>query len=156
MDYKTIINSIGCVIDNINLPSDKKESFSKSLQRIKERTKDPNIYLGIVGEFSSGKSTLINALIGADFFVTNAIQGTTTVITKLTYSDTINLQLKYKSGEKLSYSRNESYILKRYLTDDYDRLSGIEKFVMKLKGWFGLNGFDSYFHKVFEDVLFLY
>lgn len=152
MDYKTIINSIGCVIDNINLPSDKKESFSKSLQRIKERTKDPNIYLGIVGEFSSGKSTLINALIGADFFVTNAIQGTTTVITKLTYSDTINLQLKYKSGKKLSYNRNESCILKRYLSDDYDRLSGIKKFIMKLKGWFGLNGFDSHFHKVFDVI----
>lgn len=152
MDYKTIINSIGCVIDNINLPSDKKVSFSKSLQRIKERTKDPNIYLGIVGEFSSGKSTLINALIGADFFVTNAIQGTTTVITKLTYSDTINLQLKYKSGKKLSYNRNESCILKRYLLDDYDKLSGIKKFVMKLKGWFGLNGFDSYFHKLFDII----
>lgn len=152
MDYKTIIKSIGCVIDNINIPSDKKGLFSKSLQRIKERTKDPNIYLGIVGEFSSGKSTLINALIGADFFVTNAIQGTTTVITKLTYSDTINLQLKYKSGEKLSYNRNESCILKRYLSDDYDRLSSIEKFVMKLKGWLGLNGFDSYFHKVFDKI----
>lgn len=152
MDYKTIIKSIGCVIDNLNIPSDKKGLFSRSLQRIKERTKDSNIYLGIVGEFSSGKSTLINALIGADFFVTNAIQGTTTVITKLTYSDTINLQLKYKSGEKRSYSRNESYILKRYLSDDYDRLSGINKFVMMLKGWFGLNGFDSYFHKVFDII----
>ena len=69
MDYKAIIKSIGCVIDNINIPSDKKELFSKSLQKIKERTKDPNIYLGIVGEFSSGKSTLINALIGADFLL---------------------------------------------------------------------------------------
>ena len=97
MDYKTIIKSVGSVIDNLELPSDKKEVFVKSLQRIRKRTKDSNIYLGIVGEFSSGKSTLINALIGADFFVTNAIQGTTTVITKLTHSDTINLKLKYKS-----------------------------------------------------------
>ena len=84
MDYKTIIKSIGCVIDNLNIPSDKKGLFSRALQRIKERTKDPNIYLGIVGEFSSGKSTLINALIGADLCVTKAIEGTTKVITKLT------------------------------------------------------------------------
>lgn len=152
MDYKTIIKNIGCVIDNLNIPSDKKGLFSRSLQKIKDRTKDSNIYLGIVGEFSSGKSTLINALIGADFFITNAIQGTTTVITKLTYSNTINLKLKYKSGEELSYKYNESSILKRYLSDDYDRLSSTEKFVMKLKGWFGFNGFDSYFHKAFDVI----
>lgn len=152
MDYKTIIKSVGSVIDNLELPSDKKEVFVKSLQRIRKRTKDSNIYLGIVGEFSSGKSTLINALIGADFFVTNAIQGTTTVITKLTHSDTINLKLKYKSGEELSYKRNEIRILQRYLSSDYEKLSAIEKSVMRLKGFLGLNGFDNYFHKAFDVI----
>lgn len=152
MDYRSIIKRIDCIIGNLELSVEKRDVLKKILQRIKERTKDPNIYLGIVGEFSSGKSTLINALIGADFFVTNALQGTTTVITKLTYSKTINLVLKYKSGERLSYKRHESKILERYLSDDYNKFSGIKKFIMRLKGFFGLNNFDGYFHKVFDVI----
>lgn len=152
MYYKTIIKSVGRVIDNLELPSDKKEVFVKSLQRIRERTKDSNIYLGIVGEFSSGKSTLINSLIEADFFITNAIQGTTTVITKLAYSDSIDLVLKFKSGRKLSYKRNKSKILKLYLPDEYDKLSGMKKFLMKSRGILSLNRFDIYFHKAFDVI----
>ena len=152
MDYKNIINTIEKVINNLDFSSDKKEVFCKSLQRIKDRTKDSCIYLGIVGEFSSGKSTLINALIGADFFITNALQGTTTIITKLTYSEKINLVLKYKSGKKFSYKRNKSNILERYLSDDYNKMSSWGRFMMKFKGLLGLNQFDEYFHKVFETI----
>ena len=94
MNYQVIIETIEKVIHNSNFTVEKRERYDKSLNKIRSRTKDSNIYLGVVGEFSSGKSTLINALIGADFFVTNAVQGTTTVVTKLAYSNNINLVLK--------------------------------------------------------------
>lgn len=153
MDYKKIINTIDSVLNNVDLfTTSKYLAFSNSLQRIKERTKDRNIYLGIVGEFASGKSTLINALIGADFFITNALQGTTTVITKLAYSDTINFVLNFKSGKVLSFKRHENLLLEWYLPNEYIELSGTDKFLMKLKCFFGLNRFDEYFHKLFEII----
>lgn len=152
MDYSKIINSIDKIINNADLSSEKKLAFSNSLKRIKERTKDSNIYLGIVGEFASGKSTLINALIGADFFITDALQGTTTVITQLAYSDTIDFVLNFKSGKKLSFKRDECLLLKRFLPNEYKKLSGIGRFLMKLKGFLGLNRFDKYFHNLFEVI----
>lgn len=108
MNYDQCLNSIKRIINTSYLSKEKKDALESQLNRIKKRISDSNIYLGIVGEFSSGKSTLINSLIGADFFVTNALQGTTTVITKLAYGDKVNLILNYIDGTQLTYSKNRS------------------------------------------------
>lgn len=87
MDYNKILSVVNSAITSSFLSEEKQYSLSKQLDRIKKRISDNKIYLGIVGEFSTGKSTLINSLIGENFFVTNAIQGTTTTITKLEYGN---------------------------------------------------------------------
>lgn len=152
MNYQVIIETIEKVIHNSNFTVEKRERYDKSLNKIRSRTKDSNIYLGVVGEFSSGKSTLINALIGADFFVTNAVQGTTTVVTKLAYSNNVNLVLKYKNGQILSYKKDKSKLMELYLPMTYSGMSSIDKFIMKFKGVFGLNRYDEYFPEVFDVV----
>ena len=152
MNYQVIIETIEKVIHNSNFTVEKRERYDKSLNKIRSRTKDSNIYLGVVGEFSSGKSTLINALIGADFFVTNAVQGTTTVVTKLAYSNNINLVLKYKNGQILSYKKDKSKLMELYLPMSYSGMSSIDKFIMKFKGVFGFNRYDEYFPEVFDVV----
>lgn len=152
MNYQVIIETIEKVIHNSNFTVEKRERYDKSLNKIRSRTKDSNIYLGVVGEFSSGKSTLINALIGADFFVTNAVQGTTTVVTKLAYSNNINLVLKYKNGQILSYKKDKSKLMELYLPMTYSGMSSIDKFIMKFKGVFGFNRYDEYFPEVFDVV----
>ena len=68
MDYTKILNVISSAIASSFLSEEKQGSLSKQLERIKKRISDNKIYLGIVGEFSTGKSTLINSLIGEDFF----------------------------------------------------------------------------------------
>ena len=83
MDYTKILNVINSAITSSFLLEEKQGALSKQLNRIKKRISDNKIYLGIVGEFSTGKSTLINSLIGEDFFVTNATQRPTTTITTL-------------------------------------------------------------------------
>lgn len=152
MNYQVIIETIEKVIHNSNFTVEKRERYDKSLNKIRSRIKDSNIYLGVVGEFSSGKSTLINALIGADFFVTNAVQGTTTVVTKLAYSNNINLVLKYKNGQILSYKKDKSKLMELYLSMAYSGMSSIDKFIMKFKGVFGFNRYDEYFPEVFDVV----
>ena len=66
MDYAKILSVINSSITSSFLSEEKQGSLSKQLDRIKKRINDNKIYLGIVGEFSTGKSTLINYLIGED------------------------------------------------------------------------------------------
>ena len=59
MNYDQCINSIKRIINTSYLSIEKKNTLESQLNKIKKRISDPNIYLGIVGEFSSGKSTLL-------------------------------------------------------------------------------------------------
>ena len=58
------INTLKEVIDL--LPPDKRTEFLTPLQAIEKRFLDPYFYLSIIGNFSSGKSTFLNALLDMD------------------------------------------------------------------------------------------
>jgi len=66
------IESIECVKLNITLMSE--------IRKIKERVSDDTFRIAVVGEFSSGKSTFINGLIGRDILL-HAVNETTAAIT---------------------------------------------------------------------------
>ena len=57
------IETIGGIIDELPLDADKVAGFREQYGKIARRAGDPNFYLSAIGDFSSGKSTLINALI---------------------------------------------------------------------------------------------
>ena len=152
MDYTKILNVINSAITSSFLSEEKQCSLSKQLNRIKKRISDNKIYLGIVGEFSTGKSTLINSLIGEDFFVTNAIQGTTTTITKLEYGEKIGLKIEFTSGKMLRYDSNKTEILKLYKPDVYEHLSFWEKMKMRTLDLLHSNKSDKYLLEVFDDI----
>ena len=59
-----------------------KVDLQQSIERIKQRYSDPNLHLAVVGEFSSGKSTFINALLRDDLLKTSALV-TTAIATHL-------------------------------------------------------------------------
>ena len=152
MDYAEILNVINSTITSSFLSEEKQDSLSKQLERIKKRIGDNKIYLAIVGEFSTGKSTLINSLIGEDFFVTNAIQGTTTTITKLEYGKKINLKIEFTSGKVLRYDSDKTEILKQYKPDVYEHLSLFKKIKMRILDMFHSNTSDKYLLEVFDDI----
>ena len=143
MDYTKILNVINSAITSSFLLEEKQGALSKQLNRIKKRISDNKIYLGIVGEFSTGKSTLINSLIGEDFFVTNAIQGTTTTITKLEYGKKIGLKIEFTSGKVLRYDRDKTKILKLFKPDVYENLSIYEKVKVCILDMFHSNTSDK-------------
>ena len=152
MDLAADIKFIRKVIQTSPLNGARKESFVKRLDSIERRWNDCNLYVGIVGEFSSGKSTLINALIGQDYFVTNSIQGTTTVITSIRYGNSINLELRYKNGEIERYSSNKLSLIERFLPKEYLHLSFADKIRIKTGDIFSLNGKDDLMLKIFDVV----
>ena len=67
----------------------------------------------IMGEFSTGKSTFINAIIGKEIAQINSTP-TTAVITKLTYGKKENIFVYFKNGER---ERLDPILYKRY-TDE--------------------------------------
>ena len=51
-------------VKNTFLSSTDSREISARIMSIKKKRKDSKLYLAVIGEFSSGKSTFINALLG--------------------------------------------------------------------------------------------
>lgn len=152
MNLSTDITTIRQIIKSSLLDDSQKQSFIKRLDSIERRWSDGYLYVGIVGEFSSGKSTLINALIGQDYFVTNSLQGTTTVITSIRYGSSINLELRYKNGEIVKYSNHKLAMIEQFLPEEFSCLSFIDKLRIKTGDFLSLNGKDDFMLKIFDIV----
>lgn len=68
------------------LPRDKAASQSHVLAIIENRIKQSAIHLGAIGDFSAGKTTLINALVGCRLLPVDTLQGTTAATTLIEYA----------------------------------------------------------------------
>ena len=68
------------------------------LTEIAARKSDPRLFLGVVGEFSSGKSTFINALIRDDLLRADVLQGTTAAATVLSYGAEVDVEVLFREG----------------------------------------------------------
>lgn len=85
------------------------ETLSKlesGLGLVQRKSEDKHLYLGVIGEASSGKSTLINSLLGMKLLGMNIIPGTTSASTIITYSDEIGIDVELLNGNLLSYPRD--------------------------------------------------
>lgn len=80
---------------------DSKKKFKEQLRQIKDKQKDKLLNLTVVGEFTSGKSTFINAMLRhEDFLVSSMLQGTTVATTVIEHADKYRIALTYKNGKK--------------------------------------------------------
>lgn len=57
------ISTIGNIIDELSIDESKINEFRKQYHKILTRSRDANFYLSTIGDFSSGKSTLINTMV---------------------------------------------------------------------------------------------
>ena len=87
------------VVNRSALPESVNKELHQQIRRIQNRYADPNLYLAVIGEFSSGKSTFINALLRDDLLPTSALI-TTATATKIRYGDKLSVKARFrKSGE---------------------------------------------------------
>lgn len=84
------------------------------ITKLENKVKDKNFYLGVVGAFSSGKSTMINSLLGINLLPTDAIQGTTVSATVIKKTDSNDIEIIYSNGTKKRFSQNRDELLNRY------------------------------------------
>lgn len=88
--YRALENesSAGCHWDDI----------AAQLERVKAKKQDRKLNLSIIGEFSTGKSTFINALLGKELLASSALQGTTVASTMIEYGEEYMLEVAYLDG----------------------------------------------------------
>lgn len=80
-----------------------KKKFQAQLNQIKRKQEDKLLNLSVVGEFGTGKSTFINAMLRRDnFLVSSALQGTTVAATIIEHSEKYGISLTYTNGKKMS------------------------------------------------------
>lgn len=86
------------IIKKYEWDSTVQRKFANLLRQIKEKQNDDKLNLSVVGEFSTGKSTFINALLRMDLLVSCAMQGTTTASTIIEYSEEYKITLYNNNG----------------------------------------------------------
>ena len=64
-----------------------KQNLERQLNAIQEKQKDHKLNISVIGEFSTGKSSFVNALVGYELLAVNVIQGTTVAITIIEYDN---------------------------------------------------------------------
>ncbi len=102
------------LINKYEWDCESKKRLVSQLQLIHNKQKDKCLNLSVVGEFSTGKSSFINALLGENLLVSSVVQGTTVVNTIIEYYTHPILYILKKDGsydiinaQSISELRNE-------------------------------------------------
>lgn len=66
-------------------PEEVKAELTSSISKLKAKYADKKLNVSVIGEFSTGKSTFINALLRTDLLASGSLQGTTVASTILEY-----------------------------------------------------------------------
>ena len=79
------------------------ETYIEELEYIQNRYEDKNFKIAVVGEFSSGKSTFINALIGKDLLKHATLETTATVTYIHNVDQDTKISVSYTDGRVIEY-----------------------------------------------------
>lgn len=99
-DISDYINFAENIIRKYDWTNDIKKNLCNRLQSIKNKQEDECLNLSVIGEFTTGKSTFINALLGTQLLVSSVIQGTTLVNTIIEYSDNYTICIVKTDGTR--------------------------------------------------------
>lgn len=111
---ETKIKNLEDIISRYNWANGNQISFNETLKQIRSKVNNKKLYLGIIGEFSSGKSTLINSLVGANFLTIGAWQGTTTIPTFFEYASSKGLKIEMNDKKTYTYKKNKKQLKKLF------------------------------------------
>lgn len=104
--------------------------------------------VGITGEFNTGKSTLINVILGTDVVATGSAQGTTTIPFCISHDENSrDFTLYYTNGKTLSYSSAKQKLLKLYMPQAFNNNGWADKQLGALADLLGKNDVnEEFFH----------
>lgn len=87
------------LIERLKIEGFTRVELRQQIKRIRQRHKDPNLYLAVIGEFSSGKSTFINALL-RDELLKTSVQVTTAAATRMYHGSALEAEVRFQDPQK--------------------------------------------------------
>jgi GTPase SAR1 family protein len=142
MDYTGYLQAIICIINRSDLKDSEEKILKDLVEKARIRVHDPNCYLAVVGEFSSGKSTLINAFLKDELLPTSALV-TTATETRLCYGNSLEVNAFFRQEYKLLM---KSPIAQPKINRK-NQGSWVQKifygFLMILKSFFGITNYKT-------------
>ncbi len=84
------------IVSRSGLPPARRGELEERIKAIGRRVDDPNLYLAVVGEFSSGKSTFINALLRDPLLVSSNLM-TTSEPTEIRHAPELTVSVRFSS-----------------------------------------------------------
>lgn len=118
---QSILSSIRVVLSDFEL-ANKAEAVKADIYRLN----DEKFNLVVVGEFSRGKSTFVNALLGKRMLPVSK-SPTTAVISKIVYGETSEYIVHYKTGESKTISEGEFLDIKAHSEGDVLSIDGLKE-----------------------------
>lgn len=103
------------LLKKYNWNASSKKDIEAQLNAIVKKQNDKFLNISVIGEFSTGKSSFINALVGQELLAVNVIQGTTVAITIIEYADNYSITLTGFDGLSTKNEYTGIDTLRRYL-----------------------------------------
>ena len=112
-----------------SFPPSVKQNILSNLEIVAEKRKDTHFYLGVIGEASSGKSTLINALLNYNLLVTDVQLGTTTASTYICGGNSFGIDLYFdnEAEDIVSYPKDKNIFSIYGYKEEYDDARNVKE-----------------------------
>jgi len=108
MDYTECVQYVAALLRQVSgLPEEKRQRFLKMVKLIQKRLENPYLHTALIGDFSTGKSTFINALIKRELLKT-AWCSTTAIPTLIYYHDQDDVQILIETYDGKRYTLNQT------------------------------------------------
>lgn len=123
----------GCCSSTLALLKDLK--LKKAYSRLQEdavRLEDERFNLVVIGEFSRGKSTFVNAMLGKNILPSSK-EPTTNIISKIVYGDVPQYKLFFKDGKSQVISEEEFNLIKAQSEHKQENFAKLKNIIKKLR-----------------------
>ncbi|GGQ48179.1 dynamin family protein [Couchioplanes azureus] len=89
------------LIDLFPPGDERRDVWRGRIAQVHDRLADPRLRLAVIGEFSSGKTTFVNALLGEELFPASAVP-TTTAAVRISYGPRPVVRARFRDGTQWS------------------------------------------------------
>ncbi|WP_375490847.1 dynamin family protein [uncultured Nostoc sp.] len=100
-DVENHLRHVVCLVTRNNINENVRKIVNIQIDELRARILDKNLYLAVVGEASTGKSTFINALLDNNVLEAQALTMTTTCPTIIKYGAELSVEIRLRQSKEV-------------------------------------------------------